>query len=141
MSNLTTAIQMAAEAHHGQVDKAGEPYILHPLRVMLAQDGEVAMIVGVLHDIVEDTEYDLTDIAMAGFAPEVTYAIDSVTRREGEDYFAYVHRAAANPIGRLVKAADLNDNMDPNRRPANDNNYETRMAKYEEALSIIGGYA
>lgn len=137
MSTLETAIQIAAEAHRGQIDKSGEPYILHPLRVMLAQNGEVARIVGVLHDVIEDCEYDLTDIEFFGFAPEVTYAIDSVTRREGEDYFDYVKRANANLIGRRVKIADLNDNMDPRRMVVGDSGAQARMQKYLRALAML----
>ncbi|QKC99151.1 GTP pyrophosphokinase [Mesorhizobium sp. NZP2298] len=134
---LSTAIQVAASAHEGQVDKSGEPYILHPLRVMLAQTDDVSRIVGVLHDVAEDDAFGWYNIHDGGFSIEVIEAVDSVTRREGEDYFDYVARAKANPIGKMVKIADLNDNMDPSRRPANDPDYATRMAKYNRALCYL----
>ncbi|MBZ9973544.1 GTP pyrophosphokinase [Mesorhizobium sp. BR1-1-12] len=135
---LDGAIEIAIRAHFGQVDKAGEPYILHPFRVMLSQEGEAARVVGVLHDAVEDSELSLDDLAFEyEFPHEIVEAVDSVTRREGEDYFEYVARAKANPIGRKVKVADLNDNMDPKRRPASDPNCAERMAKYDRALCFL----
>lgn len=135
--DLATAIILAAEAHDGQVDKNGQPYILHPLRVMLAQDGNEERIAAVLHDVVEDTDLiGLGDI-LAIFGEEIREAVDSVTRREGEDYFDYVVRAKANPIGRQVKIADLNDNMDRGRAPAIDPDRRARMAKYDHALAFL----
>lgn len=137
MATLEGAIRLAAEAHEGQVDKSGEPYILHPLRVMLAQEGELARIVGVLHDVAEDAKHGWQDIHDMGFCPAILDAIDSVTRREGEDYFAYIERAQANPIGRVVKIADLKDNLDPRREPKHDPNRSKRMLKYEAAYALL----
>lgn len=96
--DLSFAIAFAAEAHDGQTDKAGEPYILHPLRVMLAQTDPTARIVGVLHGAVEDSnKFGLGDI-LALFGEDVWSAVDAVTRREGEDYFTYVERAGSHPV-------------------------------------------
>ncbi|MBB6299879.1 HD domain-containing protein [Rhizobium leucaenae] len=133
MSDLRTAIQMAAELHHGQVDKSGQPYILHPLRVMLSLSGEVDQIVGVLHDVVEDCECDLTDLAMAGFAPEVTYAVGALTRRKHEPYEAFIERAKANPISRRVKIADIKDNLRPGAAHLREK-YERALAELEETV-------
>lgn len=52
--NLQHAIEIAAEAHRGQVDKAGAPCIHHPLRVMFSVTTEEERIVAVLHDEIED---------------------------------------------------------------------------------------
>lgn len=135
-NDLTLAIGIAADAHDGQTDKASEPYILHPLRVMLAQRTIEARIAAVLHDVVEDCDVGLGDI-LALFGEDVRAAVDALTKRKGEEYGAYLDRVAANPIARDVKIADLRDNMDPARRPANDNNYDARMDKYRAALSSL----
>ncbi len=136
MSDLDTAIKLAVDAHAGQTDKAGMPYILHPLRVMLAQDNETARIVGVLHDVVEDSGISHDDI-LAIFGEEVHAAVFAISRQEGEDYFAFVRRAISNPIARQVKIADLRDNMDVSRALPDDEKNRTRMVKYREAMAII----
>ena len=120
MNPLETAIAIAVKAHQGQFDKSGQPYILHPLRVMFRCKGDLARTVAVLHDVVEDTPTTLDDLRNAGFSEEVLAALDCVTKREGESYEAFVERAAANPIVRQVKLADLEDNMDLRRLPATD---------------------
>lgn len=109
---LDRAIHAAVEAHAGQLDKAGHPYILHPLRVMAAvrHHGEDAMIAAVLHDVVEDCGVTLGHLAIR-FGGTVASAIDAVTRRPDETYRAFVRRATLDPIGRIVKEADLIDNL------------------------------
>lgn len=115
MSTLERAIVIAAEAHAGQTDKAGEPYVLHPLRVMQRVEREAARIAAVLHDVVEDTPWTLDGLAAEGFREEVVSAVDALTRREGEIYLDFCRRAAEDPVARLVKLADLEDNLDPAR--------------------------
>jgi len=111
------AHQLAAEHHHGQTDKAGHPYIHHVTAVAaaLVDHGPEAVAAGLLHDIVEDTPVTLHDLVACGFPPAVVAAVDSVTRREGETYLDMVRRAAADPLGRLVKLADNAHNSDPAR--------------------------
>lgn len=120
MNPLETAISIAVQSHQGQLDKSGQPYILHPLRVMFRCEGDLARTVAVLHDVVEDTPTTLEDLRNAGFSEEVLAALDCVTKRQGESYEAFVERAAANPIARKVKLADLEDNMDLRRLPSQD---------------------
>ena len=115
MSTLEHAIALAAKAHEGQRDKAGEPYILHPLRMMLKLNTAEERIVAVLHDIVEDCGWSLDRIRAEGFSERVIGAIEAVTRRPGEDYDDFVMRTAAHPIGRFVKLADLEDNSNLSR--------------------------
>ena len=108
MSTLERAIVIAAEGHKGVKDKAGGPYILHPLRMMLGLSSPDERIVAVLHDVVEDCSgWTFDRLRDEGFSGEVIAALDSVTKRKGEDYDDFVRRAAANPIGRNVKLADL----------------------------------
>ena len=114
--NLARAIAIATEAHADQVDKAGAPYISHPLRVMRAQDSEEARIVAVLHDVVEDCSgWTFKRLKDEGFSTTVIDALRLVTKIEGEDYEDFVRRAAGNPISRAVKIADIQDNMDLSR--------------------------
>src|SRR3954468_18541377 len=96
MNPLETAIAIAVKAHQGQFDKSGQPYILHPLRVMFRCEGDLARTVAILHDVVEDTPTTMEDLRNAGLSEEVLAALDCVTKREGESYEAFVERAAAN---------------------------------------------
>lgn len=140
MSDLETAIRIAVEAHAGQVDKAGAPYILHPLRVMLSLSGEAERIAGVLHDVVEDCEgWSLERLRAAGFPEAVIAGIEAVTKREGESYPEFCRRAGRNAIGRAVKIADLRDNLAPARQLANDADTRWRIEKYRAALAILEG--
>ena len=82
---LETAIALAVAGHAGQVDKADQPYILHPLRIMMRMGDETARIVAVLHDLVEDTDATFDDLRKAGFSDRVLDALDHLTHREEED--------------------------------------------------------
>lgn len=115
MSTLERAIQIAALAHAGQFDKAGQPYILHPLRVMFRMEGEHERIAAVLHDVVEDSPWTLEQLTREGFAVQVIEAVEALTKREGETRLIAAARAARNPIARVVKLADNAENMDLSR--------------------------
>jgi hypothetical protein len=110
MATIEKAIQIAACAHEGQVDKHGQPYILHPLRVMSAVEGEEARIVAILHDVIEDTSVSADDLRREGFGKAVLAALDRVTHRKDEPYADYVIRCKGHDIARRVKLADLEDN-------------------------------
>lgn len=137
MSTLERAIAIAAKAHEGQVDKAGAPYILHPLQMMLNLSTMEERITAVLHDVVEDCGVLLEDLRKEGFSESVIEAIDSVTRRPDETYEAFVLRAASNPLGRRVKLADLENNSDLSRiANPTARDYE-RIEKYSRAIETI----
>ena len=108
------AMQIAYEAHHGQADKAGVPYIFHPLHLAEMMEDEISCCVAILHDTVENTHITLEDLA-AEFPPEVVEAVRLLTHEEGTDYFDYVHRIRSNPIAKKVKLADLAHNSDATR--------------------------
>jgi (p)ppGpp synthase/HD superfamily hydrolase len=127
---LSDALCLAAEAHRGVMDKSGQPYILHPLRVMFRCESEIERIVAVLHDVVEDTGRTFDDLRKLGYSDEVIAALDCVTKREGEGYEQFVDRAAANPVARKVKIADIEDNMDMRRLPNVGEKDWARMTKY-----------
>jgi (p)ppGpp synthase/HD superfamily hydrolase len=137
MSSLERAVAIAAAAHQGQLDKAGKPYLLHPLRVMLSVSSNDARIVAVLHDVVEDTSATVGDLRAEGFSETVLDALDSVTKREGEGYMDFVARAASNPIGREVKLADLADNCDLGRIASPTQRDHDRIAKYRTAQAFL----
>lgn len=133
MPTLEDAIALAVEAHRGRVDKAGQPYILHPLRVMFRLQTETERIVGVLHDVVEDSRYTLDDLRSMGYGEEIVQAVDCLTRRENERYDALIERAAANPLARRVKRADLEDNMDIRRYDTLSQDILERLPRYHRA--------
>lgn len=140
MSTLERAIEIAASGHAGEKDKAGAPYILHPLRVMLAVSTTEERIVAVLHDVVEDVpDWSLDRLRKEGFSETVIAALESVTKRpeEKKDYDAFVRRAAANPIGRRVKMADLRDNCDLSRIADPQPRDNERIEKYRKAIAWL----
>ncbi len=136
-SLLARAIEIAAAAHATQVDKGGAPYVLHPLRMMMKQTTEAAMIAAVLHDVVEDTPWTQEKLRAEGFPQEVLEAVACLTKREGEDYAAFIARAGANPIARAVKLADLEDNMDLRRIPDPLQKDFDRLAKYRRSWETL----
>jgi len=134
MTDLERAIILAMDAHKGQTDRSGRPYILHPLRVMFAMETDEERIVAVLHDAVEDSDTVGLGDVLALFGDDAWAAVDSVTRRDGEDYSAYLGRAAMNTTGRKVKLADLRDNMDPSRAAGLTDKLRSR---YNGALALL----
>jgi (p)ppGpp synthase/HD superfamily hydrolase len=139
MPTLDDAIALAVKAHRGHKDKAGKPYILHPLHVMMRMDTPDAMMAAVLHDVVEDSDTTLADLRDAGYPPHVVDAVDGMSRREGETYEAYIERLIENPLARQIKIADLEHNMDVRRfvNPTPDD-FE-RLRSYRRAWSVVTG--
>lgn len=129
MADLDTAIKIAVDAHAGQVDKAGEPYILHPLRVMLAMKDETRRIVAVVHDVWEDSANGREYFVDAGFTRDVILAIDALTRRPDETYAEFIGRVCKNPIAIDVKLADIADNTSPARSASLPPHLAERYAK------------
>jgi (p)ppGpp synthase/HD superfamily hydrolase len=130
---LERALAIAVQAHKGQRDRSGRPYVLHPLRLMMNVRLADEKIVAVLHDVIEDTSWTMDDLRKEGFPEEMLTALDCVTKREGEDYEAFVERSAKNPIARRVKIADLEDNMDARRLAEFTEKDAARMAKHLKA--------
>ena len=133
MATLEKALQISAKAHEDQVDKAGQPYILHPIRVMLRVQTEAERITAVLHDVVEDTEVSLEDLEKAGFSAEILDAVDALTKRREETRLEAAARAVNNPIARVVKIADNAENMDLSRI---NNPTEKDFARLEEYRAV-----
>ncbi|MBF0380193.1 MAG: GTP pyrophosphokinase [Magnetococcales bacterium] len=135
---LEKAIALAVAGHAGQVDKANQPYILHPLRIMMRMRDETARVVAVLHDLVEDTDATFDDLRKAGFSEQVIDALDHLTHRESEDYESYILRIKKNSLARYVKLRDLEDNMDIRRLDHSPSERDwRRLKKYRLAWSVL----
>jgi hypothetical protein len=137
MSYLEAAIRLAVEAHAGQRDKAGKPYILHPLRVMQGCETEILQTIAVLHDVIEDTALTLDALTTMGFPSEVTNALACLTKQPGENYDDFIGRVLTDPLATRVKELDLLDNMDCTRLAGFNDADAARMAKYTAALGRI----
>ena len=142
MSDLNRAIGIAVEAHAGQVDQAGQPYILHPLRVMLSMPTEELRIIAVLHDVVEDSPlWGLSRLADdEGFAPPVIEALRCLTKLPGEPYLAsFIPHCGSNDLARAVKVADILDNSNESRLAELPEHVAARLrTKYRDALIALG---
>ena len=134
---LDRAIELAKQHHEGQTDKAGKPYIEHPLRVMSQVESEEEKIVAVLHDIVEDTDISLDDLRSEGFSEEVVSAVECLTKQDGENYDSYIERISFNPLAVKIKLADLEDNSDLTRLPEVTDKDLERIEKYDKALEKL----
>ncbi len=141
MSTLQRAIEIATEAHQGQFDKAGRDYIGHPLRVMEMGKTEEEKIVGVLHDVIEDTDWTFERLAEEGFSDEVIAALRCVTKiSENENYDDFIDRVKKNPLAVAVKINDLTDNMDIRRLPPHLSDKDVkRLKKYLKAYKRLTG--
>ena len=133
MATIEKAIEIAAQAHAGVTDKHGNPYLLHPLRVMMDVTGAMTQMVAVLHDVVEDTSISLADIEAAGFDARVVHALGLVTHSQNQSYADYVIACKQNEIARQVKMSDLRDNTSLARlllRPSRLNTDASRIQRY-----------
>ncbi len=134
---LEKAIEIAVEAHRGQIDKAGKEYILHPMRVMLRGRNDTEMIVGILHDVVEDTPITIDMLRLEGFSEDILAALECVTKRRGESYGTFIDRVLTNPLATQVKLYDMEDNMNRDRIPYPTPKDEARFRKYEKYHKVI----
>ena len=133
---VSLARALAAYAHAGQTDKAGAPYLNHPLAVAAQLSEPEEIVTALLHDVLEDT-FVTPDTIENLFGAEILAAVQAVTRREGESYMAFVARAKQNPIARAVKLADLRHNMDLSRIPNPTAEDHARVEKYRRAEALL----
>ena len=131
------ALQIATKAHEGQKDKSGYEYIMHPIRVAERCKDTRAKIVALLHDTIEDTFVTTDYLRKQGFPDETIEGVLSVTKREGESYDEFVRRAAENPLGKEVKKADLEDNMDIRRLKELTDEDVGRLREYLRAWQFL----
>ena len=108
---LDKAIVIAVESHSGQINNLGDPYILHPLRMMLKANTLDEKIIAILHDVIEKTETDFQYLRNAGFSDKIIVAVDALSKRTGESYDKYISRVGKNQLAKTIKVLDLKDNM------------------------------
>ena len=138
MATLDKAIQIAVKAHKKQTDKFGAPYILHPMRVMAMGKTDDERIVGILHDVVEDSKISFDDLRKDGFTDRILAALNCVTKTsEDEDYDEFVSRTMTNELAMRVKLNDLTDNMDVRRMQEVTERDVKRLNKYLKAWKRI----
>lgn len=136
--NLTHAIRLAALHHHGQLDKAGKPYILHPLYVMMQMETEDEQIVAVLHDLIEDTSFSKDDL-YANFTTTIYFAVMAMTKKPGEKYTDYLRRVKDNKIATKVKIQDMLHNSSEERlKVLDEDEAEYLRNKYKKGLEFLG---
>lgn len=131
---LNKAIEIARIAHEGQVDKGGQPYLDHPLRVMNNVETVEEKIVAVLHDAVEDSDLQIEDLRIAGFGDRIIEAVDAITKREGEKRKDYLNRVMDNRLALKVKIADMSDNADVSRIPNPSDKDKERTRVYKKTI-------
>ena len=134
---LEKAIQIAIEAHQGQTDKAGAPYLLHLIRVMNTGQTEDERICGILHDLVEDTPWTFEALRREGFSEEVIRALVCVTKQPNEPYTHFIERIKKNSLATKVKLNDLRDNMDITRLTFITEEDTQRLKKYLKAYHSL----
>ena len=133
------AMKLCYEAHKDQVDKSGLPYVFHPAHVAEQMTDEATTIVALLHDVVEDTDYTLEDLAAEGFGKEILEAVALMTHEDDVPYLDYVAKLKNNPIARAVKLADLAHNSDLSRIGEVDDKTRERLEKYKKAMELLEG--
>lgn len=134
---LQRAIDLATQMHEGQLDKAGAPYISHPISVMNQVETMEEKIVAVLHDAIEDTPLTLADLEREGFPARVLAAIDAISKREGESAESYLARVMANRLALRVKIADITDNMRLDRIANPTPRDFARIERYAKLLPVL----
>ena len=137
MSNYELALKIATEAHKGQVDKAGVPYINHPLTVASLVDTEEEKIVALLHDTIEDTNITEQDLLNYGFSNKIVEAVKLLTHNKDVPYMDYVAKIKDNELARKVKIADLTHNSDLSRLKEITEKDKKRYEKYQKALLYL----
>ena len=137
MSTIEIAIALAAKKHAGQIDKAKHPYIFHPLRIMFKMKSPEQQIVAVLHDILEDTDTTVVDLISLGFNQDIIDAILALTKKKNESRIEAAYRAVKNPLARIVKLADVTDNMDLSRITQPSTKDILRLKEYKHVYQIL----
>ena len=131
------ALKLCFAAHKDQQDKSGMPYVFHPFHLAEQMQTEETTIVALLHDVVEDTDYTLEDLAAMGFDPVVIEALTLLTHDENVPYMEYVRTIKDNPVAKAVKLADLQHNSDLSRLDTVDEKALARREKYLKALALL----
>lgn len=131
------ALHLCFEAHKEQTDKTGLPYVFHPFHLAEQMTDEISTVCALLHDVVEDTDYSLEDLAKMGYPQDVIDVLKLLTHDPEVPYFDYVKSISANPIAKQVKLADLAHNSDVTRLDEIDDRAIARTEKYKKAIALL----
>lgn len=113
MATHERTLKIAVQAHAGQKEKKnGGAYIFHPIRVMMRCTSPEAQIVGLLHDVVEDTSVPFEELEYEGFSKNVLDALRLLTHDPQVPYEDYIQQVKTHPVATEAKLADLEDDMD-----------------------------
>lgn len=137
---LEEAIKLASIKHYGQRDKSNKPYIFHLLYVMNNLDDLKAKIVGVLHDILEDTDITRNDLLNYGFSKEIIHSVEVLTKSKNQEYMEYIEKIKGDNVARKVKLIDLKHNIDLTRLSEISGKDLKRNIKYFEAYKKLNEY-
>lgn len=131
------AMRLCFAAHAGQLDKGGVPYVFHPFHVAEQMEDELSTVVALLHDVVEDTDYTMEDLARMDFPERALSALKLLTHDKRVPYLDYVAAIRHDPIARAVKLADLRHNSDLSRLSNPDASALARVEKYRRAIALL----
>lgn len=134
--NTRKAMKIAYDAHHGQLDKSGVPYVYHPIHLAEQMKTEDECIVALLHDVVEDTDVTFEQLEKE-FSDTVIQALKLLTHDDSVEYMDYIRKLKYNPIAKNVKLADLHHNSDVTRLDEMSEKDKLRNEKYNEAMRIL----
>ena len=133
------AMKLCFRAHKDQVDKSGMPYVFHPFHLAEQMTDELTTVVALLHDVVEDTPYTLSELREMGFPSAAMEALALLTHDDETEYLDYVEKLKENPVARAVKLADLRHNSDLTRLDCVDEKALRRVEKYQKAMKLLEG--
>ena len=134
------AMKIAYDAHQGQLDKGGLPYVFHPWHLAEQMDDEISTVAALLHDVVEDTDWTLEQLAAEGFPQEVLEVLELLTHPKGQPYMEYIARLQHHPVAVKIKLADLRHNSDFTRLSASTAEQRARLErKYAPAFALLEG--
>ena len=131
------AMKLCFAAHKDQVDKSGLPYVFHPFHLAEQMTDEATTVTALLHDVVEDTDYTLSDLRAMGFPDAAVDAVALMTHDPAVPYLDYVRKLKTNPVARAVKLADLRHNSDLSRLDTVDEKALQRVEKYRAAIRLL----
>ena len=131
------ALKLCFQAHRDQVDKSGMPYVFHPFHLAEQMTDEATTVTALLHDVVEDTDFTLSDLRAMGFPAAAVDAVAMMTHDPKVPYLEYVAKLRTNPVARAVKLADLRHNSDLSRLDTVDEKALERVEKYRKAIRLL----
>ncbi|EMN5288401.1 GTP pyrophosphokinase [Pseudomonas aeruginosa] len=137
---IEMALQRAMSAYMGKVDKAGMPYILHPLRLMARFTDPIEQAVSLLHDVIEDSDTTAEDLLNEGFPEVVVEVVVILSRRRGESYADFIERICLHPLARKIKLADIEDNLNVLRLASLGESDLRRVSKYHQAWKRLSTF-